>query len=63
MFRALIAGQGLIADAEQTYTAAGTYSFTVPTSVNMISAVLIGGGGGGRSRRFSRLRYVFGHCW
>mgnify|MGYP000919396143 CR=1 FL=1 len=46
MFRALIAGQGLASDGEQAYTAAGSYSFTVPDSVNIISAVMIGGGGG-----------------
>lgn len=46
MFRALIAGQGLVSDGAQAYTAAGSYSFTVPDNVNMISAVMIGGGGG-----------------
>lgn len=53
MFRALIAGQGLAADGEQVYTASGSYSFTVPASVNSISAVLIGGGGGGSANFYN----------
>lgn len=46
MFRALVAAQGLVDDGEQKYTANNTYTFTVPDNVNMVSAVMIGGGGG-----------------
>lgn len=35
------------ATGQQSYTTAGTYSWTAPTGVNFVSVVAVGGGGGG----------------
>ena len=42
-----VAYNGAAVNAQTQYTTAGTHSFVVPVGVTSISAVAIGGGGGG----------------
>lgn len=39
--------EGTIANGQQAYTTAGTYTWTCPANVYKVSAVAVGGGGGG----------------